>query len=400
MPMELRSRDTEGCNTLMPPICSPTPRQAHFSFPERHNLNDSPFSTPSVSPFQPERYPTPNDFRPRTKKGDDGHIKRPENAFILFRRDMCRRINAAKAEGAKPNREADLSKTISEQWRTLPEEEKKKWKDLAEQKKQEHKAEFPHYKYRPQRKGGKNKKRGDSDVDEEEHDQDPDADYRPSRSGRGTTRGEKRSNESDGRVALFRPRDELVRPASAPNETSYPLYQEIYVPNMHLAPSCPNSPTPMPRNLPNFDYLVNEGLYGGYESSFPHFYPDIFDTVSTYGSTPASSCPSSPMLGPYHPHPDAEYANINPRLLEAEMDLDAHLRNTLSIHNDMYGWGEMDGIISNSDFDIRNLPPIDAESPGLCSNMISISNLLNGDDYDDGQVPFCNEGSGGSEVRK
>lgn len=257
----------------MPPICSPTPRQANFSFPERHNLNDSPFSTPSVSPFQPERYPTPDDFRPtaksHTKKADDGHIKRPENAFILFRRDMCHKINAAKAEGAKPNREADLSKTISEQWRALSEDEKMKWKSLAEQKKQEHRVAFPHYKYRPQRKSGKNKKRGDSDVDEEEHDQDPDAEYQPLRSGRGSTRSRKRSNEFDEGVALVRPRGELVRPASAPNETPYALYQEIYVPNMHLAPSCPSSPTPMPRNLPNFDYLVNEGLYGGYDNGFP-----------------------------------------------------------------------------------------------------------------------------------
>ncbi len=96
------------------------------------------------------------------------------------------------------------------------------------------------------------------------------------------------------------------------------------------------------------------------------------------------------MLGSPNLHPfsaDTEYINIDPRLLEAEMDLDAHLRNTLSIHNDMYGWGEMDGMISNSDFDIRNLSPIDMER----SNMISISSLLNGDEYEDGKDSGVNE---------
>ncbi|KIY70076.1 high mobility group box, partial [Cylindrobasidium torrendii FP15055 ss-10] len=74
---------------------------------------------------------------------------RPENAFILFRMNMCTQINATKPEGSKPNREADLSKTISKHWKELSPEEKQVWKDMAAEKKREHQQQYPNYKYRP-----------------------------------------------------------------------------------------------------------------------------------------------------------------------------------------------------------------------------------------------------------
>ena len=81
--------------------------------------------------------------RPRYS-GED-YIKRPENAFILFRRECCLKKNeagaAAAAEGdpvAQCQRHADLSKTISRQWHLLFAEECKYWDYLAEQRKKEH----------------------------------------------------------------------------------------------------------------------------------------------------------------------------------------------------------------------------------------------------------------------
>lgn len=79
----------------------------------------------------------------RPKRGDEDYIKRPENAFILFRRDCRQKRNAdALASGAEdPNvrrqRKADLSKTISQQWRSVSAEERKHWDKFAKQRKRE-----------------------------------------------------------------------------------------------------------------------------------------------------------------------------------------------------------------------------------------------------------------------
>ena len=81
----------------------------------------------------------------RPKKGDEDYIKRPENAFILFRRKCCEDRNLAQGAGdagdgdvsapTKKQRQADLSKTISQQWKCLSSEERQYWEDLAKEKK-------------------------------------------------------------------------------------------------------------------------------------------------------------------------------------------------------------------------------------------------------------------------
>ncbi len=150
-------------DALQPPtlaIISPTPRT--FTFPPSHNLTDSPYSSPSHSPFDsdqlnlsPQRIPSPtltaspqqlqrtlspaspaspsprpsktkthrrrksstcsisSDEERRPRKGDSDYIKRPENAFILFRRKCCEDRQAAANEDildgpTKKERQADL----------------------------------------------------------------------------------------------------------------------------------------------------------------------------------------------------------------------------------------------------------------------------------------------------
>ncbi|KAJ7241875.1 hypothetical protein C8J57DRAFT_1526674 [Mycena rebaudengoi] len=296
----LRTRDTPAAARslevtvpsapLSPPtltIISPTPRTFAFTFPIAHNLADSPYSSPSSSPFEPDLHqlalgsggegsqpPSPTtsiesagtfarlqqlqrqcsleqqqqeeDVKPtplplsaftrtlsplalpllnpasstsqtsprgrktaasptspaeaerRPKKGDDDYVKRPENAFILFRRRCCE-LRAAAATAApstssasssappslasgpssadssflagnastapssvaaddsadavpgKKQRQADLSKTISAQWKALAPAERAKWEALAKERKREHEREHPGYVYRPQR---------------------------------------------------------------------------------------------------------------------------------------------------------------------------------------------------------------------------------------------------------
>ncbi|KIK60497.1 hypothetical protein GYMLUDRAFT_43821 [Collybiopsis luxurians FD-317 M1] len=170
-------------------IISPTPRT--LTFPNSHSLNFTPYSTPSNSPFEPDlnsldiaspassylptppastRTPSPDstvsvfspssdrgsesfDAERRPKKDDGSHIKRPENAFILFRRKCCEdRQQAGQDNGPqKKQRQADLSKTISQKWKNLSEADRQYWEDLAKEKKREHQEMYPGYVYRPQR---------------------------------------------------------------------------------------------------------------------------------------------------------------------------------------------------------------------------------------------------------
>lgn len=274
-------------------ILSPTPRT--FTFPPTHNLDDTPYSSPSSSPFEPDLHSFPAQsctlatifppsiatpppplaiLRPespapsspvapsthkrrkstcssdvverRPKKGDEDYIKRPENAFILFRRKCCEdrqaEEEAAKADGAKKPRQADLSKTISQMWKSLPPEQRQKWEQMAKDKKKEHEQLYPNYVYRPQRskdKDGKTKSNKKSSL-------------------------LKKLDESESLSFVVPVARSHGRSASAPTP---PPYQNIQIPNVYL-PSCPTSPSLLPMIsrrsahpghpediMANFDYL-------------------------------------------------------------------------------------------------------------------------------------------------
>ena len=277
-------------------IISPTPRA--FQFPI--NVND-PYASPSSSPFEPDLKalslsltpPPPRPLSPtssinsdssslpsptstihlspqhtrqaqppalpkrrkslgadpverRPRKGDEDYIKRPENAFILFRRKCCEERNGVEgsedsglAAPAKKQRQADLSKLISQQWKSLTPDEKQRWEDLAKEKKKEHEQMYPNYVYRPQRsKASKGKKsKGRKALTEGEQDTDPET-YScllpvslPSSSSSSSNR--------QGRA----------RSAPTPPLT----YQTIHIPTVYM-PSCPPSPalrsqrTPLPKH--------------------------------------------------------------------------------------------------------------------------------------------------------
>lgn len=179
----------------------------------------------------------------RPKKGDEDYVKRPENAFILFRRQCCEdrlaeEQKAEKATDAKParkQRQADLSKTISQQWKALAPEEKAKWEALAKERKKEHEEQYPNYVYRPQR----NKER-----------------ERARRAGRTS------EDDSEGNIQFLMPWPAPTSPSSrhgrsASAPTPPPQgYATIQLPNLYM-PSCPASPSLMPminRRLPHPDY--------------------------------------------------------------------------------------------------------------------------------------------------
>ncbi|KAH8810507.1 high mobility group box domain-containing protein, partial [Flagelloscypha sp. PMI_526] len=92
----------------------------------------------------------PTNVSPHKKSAP--YVKRPENAFILFRRQRCLErvapISTASMTVKRP-RQADLSKVISQEWKRLPTEERRYWEELAKERKQAHERAFPDYSYSP-----------------------------------------------------------------------------------------------------------------------------------------------------------------------------------------------------------------------------------------------------------
>lgn len=282
-------------------IISPTPRA--FTFPSTHNLADSPYSSPSNSPFEPDLLPvshrthsplqlapppstsprplthqrrkssissiTDDEQSRRPRKGDSDYIKRPENAFILFRRKCCEERQAvedSKQDGpTKRQRQADLSKTISQQWKSLTPEERKVWEDKAKERKKEHEALYPNYVYRPQRtkdkaKVASSKKtsalfKGVKNDGSQAAEVDTDID----------------SADSTGSVSFVVPMGSSRHHGRSASVPTPPPYQSIVLPYLYssVTPSCPTSPSLLPmitrRASMNHHHHLDDGMVNSFD---------------------------------------------------------------------------------------------------------------------------------------
>ncbi|KMU88893.1 hypothetical protein CIHG_06695 [Coccidioides immitis H538.4] len=89
----------------------------------------------------------------------DPKIPRPRNGvFHLVQTHFQSAVVAHNPGLANP----DISKIIGEKWRTLPNESKQEWKNLAEEEKARHQQQYPDYRYQPRRYGRKGSSAGNT----------------------------------------------------------------------------------------------------------------------------------------------------------------------------------------------------------------------------------------------
>lgn len=77
------------------------------------------------------------------------HIPRPPNAFMLYRSNMLK--NRGNADPEK--RQQNLSRIAGQLWREMSDEDRTVWHEKAAEVHAAHYAKYPHYKFKPNRKG-------------------------------------------------------------------------------------------------------------------------------------------------------------------------------------------------------------------------------------------------------
>lgn len=127
---------------------------------QQTSSSHSPAQVPSLSHAEPDNTilgactrETPasstssqNGSSPHSRRVTTNHIKRPCNAFILFRSHAVT-TNLIPKEIERDHR--NISRIISHMWHNLSDSERKLWEQQADLEKQRHRQQHPNYKYRP-----------------------------------------------------------------------------------------------------------------------------------------------------------------------------------------------------------------------------------------------------------
>ncbi|CAG8607492.1 2658_t:CDS:2 [Ambispora leptoticha] len=83
---------------------------------------------------------------------NDGHIKRPPNPFLVFRKTANLRAVELGLKSMEQNKfQTKFSKLLGRVWQALSKEEKEGYYKLAEEIKMKHKEQFPLYEFHPKR---------------------------------------------------------------------------------------------------------------------------------------------------------------------------------------------------------------------------------------------------------
>ncbi|OAX43914.1 HMG-box [Rhizopogon vinicolor AM-OR11-026] len=112
-----------------------------------HNLFSSPLSLPPLLFDADVSLASSTNGKPPSKE----HIPRPPNAFMLYRSHMLKSRGNADPE----KRQQNLSRIAGQLWRGMSDEDRAVWHKKATEVHAAHYAKYPHYKFKPNRKGAK-----------------------------------------------------------------------------------------------------------------------------------------------------------------------------------------------------------------------------------------------------
>lgn len=112
-----------------------------------HVSNTTPTNTPSTGAPLPVKFSISLPL-PDPPTGHDGHIRRPRNAFFLFRSDF-KLENDRRDEQDRIKSQAVLSRMAGELWGTLDDKAKHIYKLRAEKEAHQHIKTYPGYRYNP-----------------------------------------------------------------------------------------------------------------------------------------------------------------------------------------------------------------------------------------------------------
>ncbi|GAA5917296.1 hypothetical protein JCM5296_003052 [Sporobolomyces johnsonii] len=146
-------RHIYGSTDSISPCDWPTTSSSYFSAP-------SPFVGDGVARVGKNEKPG----KSHARRTAPGHIKRPPNAFILFRSHCCSpAVDSSQPEppgtaharhlaSLEINNSQHISVIVSQVWKGLSKEDKAYWEQKAQEAKEEHQRLHPDYRYRPQQR--------------------------------------------------------------------------------------------------------------------------------------------------------------------------------------------------------------------------------------------------------